>query len=77
MTNGWLRSDTALLFSSRVQRALEDQPEKLVYVKGDKDATYSAIMDAMDALRRGRIENIALITDPKQLAGGSTSPGMR
>ena len=35
-----------------VQRALEDKKEKLVYLKGDKDAQYSAIMDAMDALRK-------------------------
>src|SRR5690349_18417440 len=34
----------------RVQAALEDKKEKIVYLKGDKDAKYSAIMDAMDAL---------------------------
>ena len=47
----------------RVQRTLEDKNEKLVYVKGDKDAAYSAVMTAMDALRAARIDNIALITD--------------
>ena len=57
----------------RVQRALEDKNEKLVYVKGDKDAKYSAIMDAMDALRKGQIENIALITERKQTSGGSAA----
>ena len=46
----------------RVQRALEGNQEKAVYLKGDKGANYSAIMDAMDALRNGRIENIALIS---------------
>jgi biopolymer transport protein TolR len=61
----------------RVQRALEDKKEKLVYVKGDKDAKYSAIMDAMDALRQGQIENIALITERKQTPGGSTAGGGR
>ena len=49
----------------RVQRALEDKTEKLVYVKGDKDAKYAAVMDAMDALRKAQIENIALITERK------------
>ena len=49
----------------KVQRALEDKKEKLVYLKGDKDARYSAIMDAMDAMRKAQIENIALITDRK------------
>jgi biopolymer transport protein ExbD len=50
----------------RVQRALEDKKEKLVYVTADKDASYSAIMDAMDALHKAHIKDIALITDPKQ-----------
>lgn len=50
----------------RVQRALENKQERVVYVKADKNAKYSAIMDAMDALRKARIENIALITEPRQ-----------
>jgi biopolymer transport protein TolR len=50
----------------RVQKALEDKKEKLVYLKGDKDAKYEAIMGAMDALRKAQIENIALITERKQ-----------
>src|SRR6187401_2126454 len=49
----------------RVQRALEDKKEKIVYLKGDKDAQYAPIMDAMDALRKAQIENIALITERK------------
>jgi len=55
---------------ARVQKALEDKKEKLVYLKGDKDAKYSAIMDAMDAMRKAQIENIALITERKQGADG-------
>jgi len=54
-----------------VQRALEDKKEKIVYLKGDKDAQYSAIMDAMDALRKAQIENIALITERKNPPPGS------
>jgi biopolymer transport protein ExbD len=53
----------------RVQRALEDKKEKIVYLKGDKDAKYAAIMDAMDAFRKAQIENIALITEPKTKPG--------
>ena len=61
----------------RVQRALEDKAEKLVYVKGDKDAKYSAVMAAMDALRKAQIENIALITERKADPGGKTGAGGR
>jgi len=59
----------------RVQRSLEDKKEKLVYVKGDKDAKYSAIMEAMDALRKAQIENIALITERKAGQSGKTAAG--
>ena len=55
----------------RVQRVLEDKKEKIVYLKGDKDAKYSAIMDAMDAFRKAQIENIALITEKKNKPGGA------
>ena len=61
----------------RVQRVLEDKKEKIVYLKGDKDAKYSAIMDAMDAFRKAQIENIALITERKQDQGGKTAGGGR
>ena len=55
----------------KVQRALEDKKEKIVYLKGDKDAQYGAIMDAMDAFRRAQIENIALITERKIQPGAA------
>ncbi|HYT77157.1 MAG TPA: biopolymer transporter ExbD [Vicinamibacterales bacterium] len=60
----------------KVQRALEDKKEKLVYLKGDTNAKYSAIMDAMDAMRKAQIENIALITERK-IKPGQTSGGGR
>jgi biopolymer transport protein TolR len=55
---------------ARVTRALEDKKEKIVYLKGDKDAKYAAIMDVMDAFRKAQIENIALITEKKNKVGG-------
>ena len=61
----------------RVQRALEERNEKVVYLKGDKDANYSAIMNAMDALRKAHIENIALITERKQDRRGTTAGDAR
>ncbi len=59
----------------RVQKALEDKKEKIVYLKGDKDAKYAAIMDAMDAFRKAQIENIALITEPKAKPGRTSGGG--
>ena len=61
--------------ATRVQSALEDKKEKIVYLKGDKDAKYSAIMEAMDALRKAQIENIALITEKKNQPGQTSGGG--
>jgi biopolymer transport protein TolR len=58
-------------FATRVHSALEDKKEKVVLIKADTDARYSAVMEAMDALRAAQIEDIALIPDPKN----PTTPG--
>jgi biopolymer transport protein ExbD len=55
----------------RIRRVLEDKKEKIVYLKGDKDAKYAAIMDAMDAFRKAQVENIALITERKNKPTGA------
>ena len=59
----------------RVQKALEDKKEKLVYLRADKNARYAAIMDAMDALRKAQIENIALITERPDQGGKPAARG--
>jgi biopolymer transport protein ExbD len=48
---------------TRLKSALEDKKERTVYLKGDQDAPYSAVMKMMDALRAAQIENVALITE--------------
>jgi len=55
----------------KVQDVLETKKEKIVLIKGDEDAPYSAIMAVMDRLREAQIENIGLVTERK-LRGGST-----
>ena len=55
----------------QAQRALDARKEKIVYLKGDRDARYSTVMGAMDALRNAQIENIALITEKKNKPGGT------
>jgi biopolymer transport protein ExbD len=53
----------------RIKYALEEKAERIVYLKGDTDAPYSAIMSMMDKLREAGIENVALITESKKKAG--------
>src|SRR5215208_6634317 len=45
-------------FADRVKAALEEKTEKVVLIKGDKDALYGAIMEAMDNLHNVGIEDI-------------------
>ena len=58
------------LFDSRTGVLLANQ---VVLIKGDTDAKYSAIMQAMDDLRKAGIEDIGLITEKKRDA--TTSGG--
>lgn len=53
----------------RVKAALEDKTERIVLIKGDQDAKYSSIMQAMDDLRAAQIEDIGLITEKKTKPG--------
>ena len=55
----------------RVTEILENKKDRIVIIKADEDVEYSAVMDAMDALRASGIEDMGLITDPRR--GGSTA----
>jgi len=55
----------------RLKTILETKTDKTVYLKGDKDAKYGAIMQMMDALRHAQIDTVGLITErPGGNAGG-------
>ncbi len=53
----------------RLDAILETKKEKLILIKADEDAKYSAVMDLMDELRASGIEDMGLITDPKNRTG--------
>ena len=56
---------------ARLLTVLEEKSEKTVYLKGDRDAPYGAVMKMMDALRGAKIESVALITEkPATTLGG-------
>ena len=52
-------------FVDRIKAVLEDKTDRTVLIKGDRDASYAAVMQAMDYLHEAQIEDIGLITDPK------------
>ena len=47
----------------------ETKKERIVLIKADVDAKYGAVMDLMDELRASGIEDMGLITDPKNRTG--------
>jgi len=50
---------------SRLQSLMETAKDKTVYLKGDREAPYGAIMSMMDALRGAGIETVGLITEKR------------
>ena len=52
----------------RINDLLDKAKEKVVIIKADEDVEYGAVMEAMDTLRAAGIEDMGLITDPKNRA---------
>ena len=53
----------------KVRDLLEGKNEKIVLIKADEAVDYSAVMGAMDELRKAGIEDIGLIIDRKRAPG--------
>ena len=56
----------------KIADIFEGKKEKIVLIKADEAATYKAVMNAMDQLRKAGVEDITLITERKRgaVAGG-------
>jgi biopolymer transport protein ExbD len=61
--------------TQRVTESLESHREKVVLIKGDEDAPYSAIMATMDKLRAAQIENIGLVAEKRTARAGGAGGG--
>ena len=48
---------------ARLRDVMESAKDKTLYLKGDRNAPYGAIMSMMDALREAKIETVGLITE--------------
>ena len=55
---------------SRIKEILEDKSDKIVIIKADEEAPYSAVMDTMDELRHAGIEDMGLITETRRKQQG-------
>jgi biopolymer transport protein TolR len=56
--------------ATKITEALEGKKDKVVYIKADEEALYSAVMAAMDQLHQAGVEDIALITEHRRTSGG-------
>jgi biopolymer transport protein TolR len=56
-----------------IAASLKDNPKIPVLVKGDKDANYQFVMDAMAAVQKAGVDKVGLVTDQPSnaKAGGS------
>jgi len=52
--------------ATRIKEILEDKSDKIVIIKADEEAPYSAVMDTMDELRHAGIEDMGLITETRR-----------
>ena len=68
----WLNAKpvTEAELPTKLNEALENKAQKLVFVRADEEAKYGAVMAAMDGLRAAQVEDIALITSSTQPAAG-------
>jgi biopolymer transport protein ExbD len=57
--------------TKRIMDTLEAKKEKVVLIRADEEVDYGAVMSAMDHLREAGVEDIGLVTEPKQ----TTTPG--
>ena len=58
--------------AQKLKDMLETKTEKIVLIKADEEVDYSAVMAAMDQMRKAGVEDIGLITDPKKEKPGGT-----
>ena len=48
-----------------IKERLEEVQDKVIYLKGDEGIEYGKIMEVMDLVRAGGVEEVALIAEPK------------
>jgi len=56
---------------SEIQNKLADKPGKTVYFRADARAQYRVVEDAIDAARTAGVEEVGLLTDKREGAGGA------
>ncbi|RRJ84176.1 protein TolR [Aestuariirhabdus litorea] len=58
---------TLALLGEQVSKIVRAQPQRPVMIKGDQKVPYGAVVTAMATLQESGVDNVGLITDPKEL----------
>jgi biopolymer transport protein ExbD/biopolymer transport protein TolR len=53
-----------------VRDKLSDKPGKTIYVRADARAQFRAVEDAIDAVRTAGVDDVGLLTQKREVAGG-------
>ncbi len=53
--------------AEQVSKVIRAQPRRPVMIKGDKSVAYGSVVSVMAALQESGIDNVGLITGPKEL----------
>ena len=56
---------------NRVRDKLADKPGKTIFVRADARAQFRAVEDAIDAVRTAGVDEVGLLTQKREAAGGA------
>jgi biopolymer transport protein TolR len=60
---------------SKLQASAQDNPERRIFVRGDKDLAYGRIMQVMGTITQGGFTKVALLAEQTAAAAGSGATG--
>ena len=60
---------------ARLQSQAQSDPERRIYVRGDKDVPYGRMIEVMGTIRQGGFNKVALLVEQTDAAPGGSTPG--
>ena len=72
----WLGSDRLELdtLAESVKAQLGDDKDRIVHIRGDKDAAFGGVVAALDRLASSGVTHVAIVTSPRTEAVTKASP---
>ena len=60
---------------ARLQAQSQSDPDRRIYVRGDKDVPYGRMIEVMGTIKQGGFTKVALLVEHTEGAPGSATPG--